>query len=967
MKKISILLLFLLITTLGIGKSVSFEKAKQVANIYFSKYAGKSSHTVSESFSKSYNGIITYYVFNYTGGGFVVVSADDAFTPVLAQSNEGYIESEIKNPSLKFWFDTYNKEIAHIVASQYDNPTAVIEWEAILAKQMDAPEQIVGPLVQVSSTWDQGKWYNYFCPQAAGGPDGKVWAGCVATAMGQIMKYYNFPKQGYGSHTYEHPEFGTLNANFGKTTYDFSSMGNKASEGSYKEIATLLYHLGISVNMNYAADGSGAWSEEVPWALGYYFNYNMSSIKFESKDNYSNPDWIALLKSEIEAGRPMYYSGSSTSAGHAWVCDGYRNSDNKFHMNWGWSGSSNGWFTVTTGITPTGSSYTFSQGFDVITGIKPGNPDLVVRFTDLQKENSAKYRTTVNIKCAVVSTNPVSVRLYVDNKKVYQTSDTSFTYPWNTNGTTLGSHKLRLEAIQGYDTVFQEVNIGLSEWVAQKSGINAYLRGIKYMHAVDSLTVWATTNNNANGATSATNEFTKTSDGGKNWLPSQVFGGSSYGLGNICGLNSEIAYVAIYHKSTQDNTCGIYKTTTGGKSWTLLSGALQGSASFANNVWFWNENIGMCHGDVKDGYFEIYTTVDGGATWKRIPQANIGNGTNPLANEGGYTSVIEAVGDNTIIFGTNKGNIYISHDRGNNWTISNTGISPDAGGISEICFKDKNNGIVAQTNNLVILKETHDGGATWQTITPIGPVFTGDLTYVPGSPETYVSVGVGGASFSFDGGHNWEKFKGTESNEFHTVSFANIRHGWAGSYSDNDGVGGVYKFSGLLDPSASLNAVVNLLCLPLNKTVQLSWEQPSTLPLSYNIYRNDTLIKNVTSLQYIDPTVSAGQQNYCVSAVYPNGTSPKICATTWITLNLKPTDEAAFKVYPNPATSYFNIISPVKFSEIKLLNNVGKTVYQSSSYGTNLKIQTDDLSNGLYFLQIVTAKQIVTKKIMISR
>jgi len=966
MKKVSILLLFLLITTLGIGKSVSFEKAKMVANIYFSKYAGKSSHTVAESFSKSYNGIITYYVFNYTGGGFVVVSADDAVTPILAQSNESFIEYDITNPTLKFWFDNYNKEIAHIVASQNDIKAASPEWDAILLKQTNSTEQVVGPLL-LETRWDQGVRYNYYCPTDTKGPGSKAWAGCVATAMGQIMKYYHFPQKGVGSYSYVHPKYGTLSADFAATNYNFTMMEAEATSVSYREIAMLLYHAGVSVNMNYAADGSGAYSEEVPWALGRYFNYNLASMKYESKANYTNDAWIELLKNEINAGRPLYYSGSSSSGGHAWVCDGYRSSDNKFHMNWGWSGSSDGWFAIASSITPTGSNYTFNTGFNVITGIKPGNPNLIVQFNNLKKDNTVQYKSIFNINCSVVTGNPSSVKLYIDNKAVFQTTQSTFTFPWNTASTSLGTHTVRVEAIAGTDTVRQEVNIGLSEWVAQKSGISTFLRGIRDIHVVDSLTVWAITSDYTSGSSLAVNEFTRTTDGGATWTPGSVLGGTDYGLGNICGLNADIAYVSVYHRSSQDKVCGVYKTKDGGKTWLQLPGALQGAASFADNVWFWNENTGFCHGDVKDGYFEIYTTTDGGATWNRVPKEKIGNGENPADGEGGYTSVIQAVGDNTVIFGTNKGSIYISHDRGNNWTISKADIAANDGGVGDISFKDKLNGLVAKFGNSLVLKETHDGGVTWKAINPVGPIKKSDLAFVPGTSATYITTGSSGASYSYDGGYTWEQFKGTESNYFLAANFLNNRCGWTGSFADNKGQNGMYKFTGLLDPNAVLNPAANLLCQTLDKSVQLTWEKPANTPASYNVYRNDTLIINVSSLQYSDPKVAVGQQNYCVTAVYSGGESPKICATTWITLNLKPTDEAAYKVYPNPATSYFNIISPVKFSEIKLLNNAGKTVYQSSSYGTNLKIQTDDLSNGLYFLQIVTAKQIVTKKIMISR
>jgi hypothetical protein len=158
MRKITTLLLGLLIATFAFGKSVTMEQASQVASKYLSTTSLKSTLTVSNSFSKSYNGITTYYVFNYEGGGFVVVSADDAATPILAQSNEGYLETEIASPEARFWFENYSKEIAHIVAPKLDNSKSRAQWDNILNNNSKAPMLDVAPLL--TSTWDQTQYYN---------------------------------------------------------------------------------------------------------------------------------------------------------------------------------------------------------------------------------------------------------------------------------------------------------------------------------------------------------------------------------------------------------------------------------------------------------------------------------------------------------------------------------------------------------------------------------------------------------------------------------------------------------------------------------------------------------------------------------------------------------------------------------------------------------------------------------------
>jgi hypothetical protein len=971
MRKLTTLLFTLLFVTFAFGKSVTIEKASQVANKYFAAYSGKASYSIANSFSKSYNGITTYYVFNFTGGGFVVVSADDAAIPVLAQSNEGFIEVEISNPSTKFMFDNYSEEIAQIVESDMDNSATISDWNNILSNTIDAPLADVGPLCPW--TWDQGQWYNYYCPAAAGGPGGKAWAGCVATAMGQIMKFYNFPATGVGSHTYVDPGTGSHTANFGATNYNFASMGNSATSGSYTDIATLLYHLGVSVDMGYAATGSGAYSTDVPWAMSNYFNYNGTTIKYAAKTDYTNTNWIALLKSELDANRPLYYSGSTAAnEGHAWVCDGYRTSDSKFRMNWGWSGSSNGYYAVTANMVAGGS--VFSKNFGIVYGIKPANANMIVRFPDLQANNSFAYGPMYNINCSVVKGTPTAVNLYIDGTLVYNTTQTTFSYPWNTSLATLGTHVFRVVALNATDTAFQEASIGLSEWISQASGFTAASRGINYIDAVDSLVAWATAYDGS-GAAATINEFTKTVNGGTTWVPGQVLGGVIYGLGNICGIDANTAFVSVYGKTTQDNTCGVYKTTNGGTTWVHMVGALQGAASFADNVWFWDANIGMCHGDVTGtgtaAYFEIYTTTNGGTTWTRVPKADINGGTAALSGEGGWTSVIQAVGENTIMFGTNKANLYISHDRGLHWTVSATGITPVTDGINKISFKDDMNGLVAQTTTTVVLKETHDGGATWQTVTPTGPFLTNDVIYVPGTENTFVSTGAAtgftGASYSFDGGHSWAQFMGTETEQFLACDFVSNRCGYAGGFSTTATEKGMNKYVGVLAPVVVLNPVTNLIAQPLDNSVHLEWTEPVTPPLSYNVYRNDTLISNTTALFYHDYPVANGQQNYCVAAVYDLGESPKACAIAWITVGVPNTDEVAYRVYPNPSTEIINVVTPVKFNEVRMVNNLGQVVYRNNVQGTNLQILTEGFKPGMYILQIYTGTQMISKKVSINR
>jgi len=954
MRKITTLLLGLLVVTFAFGKSVTIEKANQVANKYLSSTSLKATRSVASSFSKSYNGITTYYVFNFTGGGFVVVSADDAATPILAESDEGYIETEITNPATRYWFNNYSKEIAHIVASGVDNTESISEWNKILNNDIKAPLVDVAPLL--TTTWDQVQYYNFYCPVAATGPAGKVPVGCVATTMGQIMKYYNFPATGVGKHSYNHGTYGLKSADFGATSYNFASMGNSATSSSYQAIAKLSYHAGVSVNMNYAADASGASNEAVPIALTTYFNYDNTTIKLAYMYEYTPDAWKALIKSELDAHRPLYYSGYDPDGGHAWVCDGYHSSDNKFHMNWGWSGTSNGYFAI--GALNSGNG-NFNSGNAIIYGIKPGNPNLIVRFTDLEINNSVPFGPSFDINCSVITGTPSKVNLYIDDQLVFNTTQSTFTYPWNTTAAGIGVHVARVEAIAATDTVYQEVNIGLSEWNAEASGFSTASRGIKYLHAVDSNLVWGTATDGRSGSV-AIQEFAKTINGGANWTTGTINNCVGLEPAMIFALSKDTAYVAMYLK-TGTKPQGIYITRDGGTTWTRQTSAkFLDVASFPNVVHFFNKNDGFCMGDPINGEFEIYTTSNGGTTWTLVPGANVAN---PATGEFGVVGYYSAVGDKAW-FGTNSGRVYRSSDKGLHWDVSSTTLGNTI--YTDVEFRDALNGLAQDKSNTGTFSETTDGGNTWTAVKSTGDYGTSDFCYVPGTENTWVSSGIG-AAYSFDGGHSWAPFPGTETDQFLAVDFANNHCGFAGGFNVSATQKGMFKYSRVLEPKAPLNPVTNLNAQPDNNNVQLTWTEPTTVPLSYNIYRNDTLLTNTFSLQYQDFPVAIGQQNYCVTSVYISGESAKTCTTAWITLGIPNTDEAAYRVYPNPANEIINVITPLKFSEVRMINNLGKVVYRNNNKGTNLHILTEGLEPGIYILQIYTGTQVISKKVSIIR
>ena len=198
-----------------------------------------------------------------------------------------------------------------------------------------------------TTKWNQDSPYNLYAPEAGSGPSGRCYAGCVATAMSQVMKRWDHPTQGSGSHSYYCQGYGSQSANFGATTYDWEHMPDRLQGASQQEIeavALLMYHCAVAVDMQFSPSGSGANSWDVPDAIQRYFSYS-SHASLKSRDYYSLVNWQNMLKESHDIGWPVYYSGFSNSGGHAFVCDGYDDND-LFHFNWGWGGSSDGWFVI---------------------------------------------------------------------------------------------------------------------------------------------------------------------------------------------------------------------------------------------------------------------------------------------------------------------------------------------------------------------------------------------------------------------------------------------------------------------------------------------------------------------------------------------------------------------------------------------------------------------------------------------
>ncbi len=378
MKKVqAICLIFLLSGFYQINaKEVSIEKARIIAkNVYFervnlTKNTSFDDFFVTHEFTVQQGLQSLYYIFNINEDeGFVIISADDIVYPVLAYSFQGSFDPSFQPPNVSSWLKRYEDQIYFAIENRLKSTektnNAWLEYSGLSTKQGPKSLAQINPLV--TSEWGQGGHYNDSCPEDPNNPGDRALVGCVAVAMGQIMRYHQAPTQGSGSFSYFHSTYGMLTANFGATTYNWSNMPDDLNS-SNSDVAQMLYHCGVATEMNYGPNASGTMSANAKSALITYFGY-APSTQIDYKSGYSESKWNDLLRSELDASWPLYYAGTDTQnmSAHAFVCDGYQGSEH-FHINWGWNGWADGYF-LTTDLNPGSSNFSGNQH---IIKIRPG-------------------------------------------------------------------------------------------------------------------------------------------------------------------------------------------------------------------------------------------------------------------------------------------------------------------------------------------------------------------------------------------------------------------------------------------------------------------------------------------------------------------------------------------------------------------------------------------------------------------
>lgn len=378
MKKIQLVLIALTASFVSAqANPVDASVAQKVAlNFYSSTHSSGTADLSLAYTERDANGTPVYYVYDVNSTkGFIIVAAEDAAHPIIGYSDEGaFVIPTAPSNNVYFWL---GKSKEQVIAMRTHNIVATSditgEWSAYTSGNSNrAPHNASrNENTNLCQTyWNQEPFYNAMCP------GGSV-TGCVATAMAQIMRYWQYPSIGTGSNCYDDQQpyfsenYGQLCAEFDTSHYTWSEMPATLGKDN-NQVSKLMYDCGVSVDMDYSPTESGAqvMGGNVSAYTSYinYFGYDQDSINTASYSNYTDSSWFHLLKNEFIIGRPVQFQGfDPNNGGHSWVCDGY-SSHNMVHMNWGWGGLNNGWFYPSQ-LNP--SPFNFTYGIAVIYGIQP--------------------------------------------------------------------------------------------------------------------------------------------------------------------------------------------------------------------------------------------------------------------------------------------------------------------------------------------------------------------------------------------------------------------------------------------------------------------------------------------------------------------------------------------------------------------------------------------------------------------
>lgn len=647
-KRAPIFLSLILIVQMLCAGPVDPEKAISIARNFYYERANIGSRMALEdimliqSQTRTKDEKPVMYIFNMAGKkGFIIVSGDDAVLPVLAYSFESNFSSENPAPALSALLKWYEDQIVfmrdHNIAASEETVNA---WDRYSRAELPAKGvAAVSPLL--TTTWDQGCYYNAQCPYDASAGSYMCYrcpSGCGATAQAQIMKYHAYPTQGTGSHSYT-SSYGTLSANFGTTTYNYGSMPNNVTSAN-AAVATLMYHIGVSVEMDYSPAGSGSFITDHRASFVSDFNYK-STTQAVSKSSYTNTQWAALLKGDLDNSRPIFYTGfdQGGSSGHAFVVDGYQNNGaytDNFHINWGWGGYENGYFLLND-LTPSpggigGGSYNFNYNNAAIVHIEPNSGGTTPSCNWIPQASAFTTASRGMIYLSVVDNNTCwgiandgSTGDVIREFSKTTNGGTTWT-PGTMSGVSTTNTPSSICAVSstkafvsmwsttaGNGGIFVTTNGG-STWTKQTtanfSGADAFPNMVHFFNTNEGVCM-----GDPNGGYF---EIYTTANGGTTWtrvasanIPANLSG--EYGYTNMYDAVGNTIWFAT-------NKGRIYKSTNKGASWTVVQ--VTGFTDFSK-LTFNDANNGLAQQNTWDQNGTVTASVtkkttDGGATWTTV-------------------------------------------------------------------------------------------------------------------------------------------------------------------------------------------------------------------------------------------------------------------------------------------------------------------------------------------------------------
>ena len=415
-------ILFLFVAFSAMAGNISQEEALKKAQAFIASRSNTQHKMRLAAKSTQVNTKLTtaaqesYYVFNVgERNGYVVVSGDDRTPAILGYADEGTFDAERIPENMRAWLQGYADQLAYLASHKKSEVSTPTDHPAI------------SPLIK--STWNQDEPYNNLCPLDKDDNKRSV-TGCVAVSIGQIINFHQYPaKTAKTIPSYTTYTKGISVDAIRSTTIDWDNMlnnyrGNETT-AQKQAVANLLALCGAALQMDYTSGTSSAISNNVPIALKEYFDYD-DATRLIFRDDYRACDWDSIVYNELANRRPMYYSGSTSGGGHAFIVDGY-DKDGLYHVNWGWGGSSNGYYLLSildpdsnSGIGASSSTDGYSFGQDAVIGIQPNTGEPYHPEVKMTIESISTNQTTVTKTDGVFPiTYTAEVRNYMENTHTF--------------------------------------------------------------------------------------------------------------------------------------------------------------------------------------------------------------------------------------------------------------------------------------------------------------------------------------------------------------------------------------------------------------------------------------------------------------------------------------------------------------------------------------------------------------------